>query len=151
MDPPWVLLGRRSAYQEDLGTSPYHLTFGQAPVLPGSLVGDPGPMPDKQELQELLSALESAADVPAVPMSRHGGGPKVYDKDIDKATHVYLKLDNPLGLQPRYHGPYLINKRLGNTTIEVKTGTFKSGADRLEVHSWNNAKPAYMAESTQVA
>ena len=148
---PWVLLGRRSAFQEDLGTSPFQLTFGQAPVLPGSLVGDPGPIPTKPELQELLASLEAAADVPAVPMSRHGAGPKVYSKDIDKASHVYLKLDNPLGLQHRYHGPYYINKRTGDTTIEVKTGTFKSGTDRLELHSWNNAKPAYMSEDTPVA
>ena len=40
----------------------------------------------------------------------------------------------------------MIKRRLGNSTIEIKTGTYKSGLERLEIHSWNNAKPAYMAE-----
>ena len=42
-----------------------------------------------------------------------------------------------------------LKKRVGDSTIEVKTGTFKDGSDRLELHSWNNAKPAYMAEGMQ--
>ena len=57
-----------------------------------------------------------------------------------------LKADNPQGLQKRYHGPHMIKRRLGDTTLEVKTGTYKSGGERLEVHSWNNAKPAHMSE-----
>ena len=60
-------------------------------------------------------------------------------------------MDNPQGLQPRYHGPYPINKRTGDTTIEVRTGTFKSGKPRLELHSWNNAKPAFLSEDSVVA
>merc|ERR1711951_38473 len=36
---PWVLLGRRSAYQQDLGTSPAELAFGQTPLVPGALAG----------------------------------------------------------------------------------------------------------------
>ena len=60
-------------------------------------------------------------------------------------------MDNPQGLQPRYHGPYPITKRTGETTIEVRTGTFKNGKPRLELHSWNNAKPAYLSETTVIA
>ena len=144
---PWVLMGRRAAFQEDLGCSPFQLTFGSAAVLPGAMVDDPGPPPSTPELTSLLSQLEAAADLPAIPMSRHGPAPKTYTKDIDKAPHVYIKLDNPQGLQPRYHGPFLIKRRLGNSTIKIKTGTYKSGIERLEIHSWNNAKPAYMAEA----
>ena len=143
---PWVLMGRRAAFQEDLGCSPFQLTFGQAAVLPGAMVDDPGPPPSKPDIREMLSHLEAATNVPAIPMSRHGQGPKTYTKGIDTATHVYIRLDNPQGLQPRYHGPFLIKKRLGNSTIQIKTGTYKSGEERLEVHSWNNAKPAYMSE-----
>ena len=143
---PWVLMGRRAAFQQDLGCSPYQLTFGQAAVLPGALIDDPHPIPSKPELQTMLQHLEAAADVPAVPMSRHGAGPKAYTNNIESATHVYLRVDNPQGLQPRWHGPYPITKRTGETTFEVRTGTYKSGEARLELHSWNNAKPAFMAE-----
>ena len=84
-------------------------------------------------------------------MSRHGNQNSVFTKGMDKATHVYLKSDNPQGLQPRWHGPYPISKRLGTTTIEVKTGTYANGSSRLECHSWNNAKPAYLADDTVIA
>ena len=39
---------------------------------------------DLTQLKKLLSQLEAASDVPAIPMSRHGVGPKTYTKDIDK-------------------------------------------------------------------
>ena len=94
----------------------------------------------------MLSNLEAAADFPAIPMSRHSDGPKPYTNHTDTATHVYIREDNPQGLQPRFHGPHLIKRRVGDTTIEVKTGTYKSGKERLELHSWNNAKPAFLAE-----
>ena len=84
-------------------------------------------------------------------MSRHGNQNSTFTKGMDKATHVYLKAYNPQGLQGRWHGPYPINKRLGTTTIEVKTGTYANGSDRLECHSWNNAKPAYLASDTVIA
>ena len=90
-------------------------------------------------------------DRPAVPMSRHSDGSKTYTKGVDDATHVHLKLDNPQGLHPRYHGAFPITKRLTPTTIEVKTGTFRNGTDRLEIHSWNNAKPAHMGEGAVAA
>ena len=73
------------------------------------------------------------------------------NQDVDSATHVYLKVDNPQGLQQKYHGPYEIKKRTGETTFEVKTGTFNNGQDRIELHSWNNAKPAYMRAGATVA
>ena len=120
---PWILLGRRSAFQEDLGCSPYQLTFGQAAVLPGALVNDPGPPMSKDQIQALLKSLEASADRPAVPMSHHCVDNRSYTKDTDSATHVYLKVDNPQGLQCKYHGPFEIKKRLGTTTIQVKTGT----------------------------
>ena len=73
---PWVLMGRRAAFQEDLGCSPFQLTFGQAAVLPGAMVDDPGPPPTSADLKQLLSQLEAAADLPAIPMSRHGPAQK---------------------------------------------------------------------------
>ena len=144
---PWMLMGRRAAYQPELGCSPFQMTFGQASVLPGTMLGEVGNPPSKSELESLRENLESEQDRPPIPMARHGIGPQIYTKDTETASHVYLKSENPQGLQPRWHGPYLINKRLGDSTIEVRTGTFKDKTPRLEMHSWNNAKPAYMGEN----
>ena len=118
---PWVLLGHRSSFQEELDCSPFQMVFGQAAVLPGAIVDDPGLLLKKAQLQDLLKGLEAQNDRHATPMSRHSLDEKIYTKDIDVATH--LKVDNPGGLQPRYHGPYAINKRHGSSTIKVKTGT----------------------------
>ena len=141
-------MGRRAAYQPELGCSPFQMTFGQASVLPGTMLGEEGKPPSKAELDNIRETLESEQDRPPIPMARHGTGPQIYTKDTETASHVYLKAENPQGLQPRWHGPYLINKRLGDSTIEVKTGTFKNKTPRLEIHSWNNAKPAYMGEDS---
>ena len=148
---PWVLMGRRTAFQEDLKCSPYQLTFGQSPVLPGAIVDDPGPSLGTSQVQELLHGLEAQMDTPAIQMSHHNKPSKPFIKDINAATHVYLKVDNPQGLQQKYHGPFEINKRLGESTIEVRTGTFKNGEPRLEIHSWHNAKPAYMSRNAVTA
>ena len=127
------------------------MTFGQSPVIPGALIDDPCPSLGPGQLQTLLHGLEAKMDMPAKQMSSHNGPNKTYTRGTVTASHVYLRLDNPLGLQTRYHGPFEINKRLGESTMEVRTGTFRSGEPRLEVHSWHNAKPANMAEGATVA
>ena len=38
---PWALLGLRSSYNNDLGTSSSEMTFGMHPQLPGTLLADP--------------------------------------------------------------------------------------------------------------
>ena len=57
---------------------------------------------------------------------------------------------NPQGLQPRWHGPYAIKNRPGDSTIEVQTGTYKDGSARIELHSWNNAKPAHFDKTSPI-
>ena len=149
---PWVLMGRRAAFIEEMGSSPFQMVFNQSPILPGAIVDDPGPPLNKEQLQSLLRGLESQVNVAATPTIRHGQSDyKTYTKGIDSATHVYLRADNPQGLQSRYHGPYLIKRRIGDSTIEVRTGTYKNGSERLEIHSWNNAKPANLADNMEAA
>ena len=37
---PWVLLGRRTAYQQELGATSAELVLGTAPMIPGTLIGN---------------------------------------------------------------------------------------------------------------
>ena len=68
----------------------------------------------------------------------------------ETATHAYIKVDNPKGLMQSYVGPYKIVERPSMSTIRVKVGTFKSGAENLQLHHWSNAKPAIMrADATE--
>ena len=52
---PFVLLGRRVAFQPDLGASASELTFGQNVRIPGQILSDPGELEDQQTLQKLLN------------------------------------------------------------------------------------------------
>ena len=67
-----------------------------------------------------------------------------------KRQSYNVSWSNCWGLKDIESGPYVIKKK-NDTTIEVKTGTFKDGSDRVELHSRNNAKPAVMAEDAVVA
>ena len=69
----------------------------------------------------------------------------------ETATHVYLKQENPKGLLQSYTGPHKIVARPSHSTIQVKIGTFKSGADNIQLHHWSNAKPATVREETPEA
>ena len=40
---PWVLLGKRVAYQPDLDASSSLLAFGRSPLIPGQMLGEAGP------------------------------------------------------------------------------------------------------------
>ena len=149
---PWVLLSRRVALQPDIGSSSAKLVLGMNPVVPGQLVGDPQPPMTTSELRGLVDHLEAAANSPAQKTSNHGNIKKEFmPATTDTATHCYLKQENPKGLLQTYCGPYKIVDRPSHSTIKVKLGTFKSGAENLQVHHWANAKPAVMREDTPEA
>merc|ERR1711994_491842 len=93
-----------------------------------------------------------AADEPAKQMSNHNKiKPEAMPATTDTATHVYIKQDNPKGLLQTYTGPHKIVGRPSHSTIQVKMGTFKSGADNIQLHHWSNAKPAKLREDTPEA
>ena len=63
---------------------------------------------------------------------------------------MYLRVGKPAPLGPPVKGPYRIVERPSMSTIRVKVGTFKSGAENLQLHHWSNAKPATMrADATE--
>ena len=144
---PWVLLSRRVALMPDVGTSSSKLVLGLDPVVPGQLVGDPNPLPSAKDLRGLVSHLEANADVPGVPTSNHNKPNKTYmPTTTETATHVYIKKENPTGLLQTYTGPHKIVDRPSDSTIKVKVGTFKSGVENIQLHHWQNAKPAMLRE-----
>ena len=148
---PWTMLGHRVSFQEDLGASPVQLTLGTEVQIPGALVGDMGPGPPltKPELQGLLETLQTQAARPTLPNSRHNDEPRIFMNDTEKATHVYVRNENPKSMRPRYSGPFLIVDRPSDSTIQIKTGNYVSGRARLELHSWARCKPAYLRSGAE--
>ena len=84
------------------------------------------------------------SDRPPVPTSG-----KRIKLDIDNtldATHVYIRKENPLGLQPRFEGPYPIWSRPSRSQVEVKVGLFKDDTPRLLTLNWETVKVANMRD-----
>ena len=141
---PWVLMGKRTAFQPDLDTSAALLTLGKSPQLPSQLLGDPGPPLNSLEIKSLLEELYKMSANPALQTSTVTSPIDI--EFTNKATHVYVKIDNPTGLSGRFEGPYEIVSRPSRSQVEVRVGSFASGAPRLQTYSWSSCKVAHLRQ-----
>ena len=139
---PWALLGRRTAFNANLGTSSSELTFGKHISVPGCLLPDtPKEEPD---IQSLLRHLNFKDTRPAVPTSKNPQKP--IPPPPESITHVYTRQHDTRGLQSRFKGPFLIVARPSRSTLEIKVGVNKDLTDRTELRSWADVKPAYLKD-----
>ena len=141
---PWVLLGKRAALQPDLDASASMLAFGKSPDLPGQLLGHPGPPLSNLQTRSLLEELYKLENKTAIQTSA-----TVNPIDIsytNKVTHVYVKIDEPRGLNPRFEGPYRVIHRPSRSTVTVRVGSFVDGTPRLLTYNWSSCKPAHLRE-----
>ena len=70
-------------------------------------------------------------------------------KDIshtDNATHVYVKVDCPVGLAPRFEGPYPIVSRPSRSTVKLRLGSYANGVPRLQEYHWSSCKVAHLRD-----
>ena len=141
---PWVLLGKRIAYQPDLDTSSALLLYGRSPEIPGQLLSHPGPPLTSLQTKALLEEMFKLESNPALQTSS-----KANPKDLDhtkNATHVYIKLEDPKGLSGRFEGPFEIVSRPSRSQIQVKIGVFANGQPRLSIYNWQQCKIAHLRE-----
>ena len=135
---PWVLLGKRIQVQPDLDVSAAQLVFGKSLSIPGQLLNHPGAPLSNVQTRHLLEQLYKEAARPAIPTST------VVDpidlSHTEKARFVYVKVDQPSGLQARFEGPYPIVSRPSRSTITVRIGSFIDGKPRLQTYNWNLCK-----------
>ena len=133
---PWTLLGRRTQYQPELGTSPAELVLGQTPRVPGDLVDNGG-----EKLPELLDRLRTNAATPPVQTAHHSEITPYFPESAKVATHVMVKKGKPTPLGAIYDGPYEIVQRIGKSCLKVRVGNWANGQPRHELTHWNNAYP----------
>ena len=146
---PWVMLGRRVAFQPSLDASSAQMVLGMSPRIPGQLLGHPGPPLNKVQLRGLLDQLYKLHDKPPMPMS--GKREKFDISHTENATHVYVKVDNPQSLCPKFEGPYEIYSRPSRSQVELKVGLFKDGTPRLLKLHWSSCKIAHLRDGAQAA
>ena len=134
---PLVMLGRRTSYVPELGTSPAEVVLGQMPRVPGDLLETNG-----QTLAQLLQDIRTNAATPPVQTSHHRQITPYLPKEAETATHVYMKIGKPKQLGPLYEGPYKIVQRIGKSCLKVFVGNWANGKPRHELTHWNNCYPA---------
>ena len=69
----------------------------------------------------------------------------------NSATHVYIKVEDPKGLSPKWEGPYLITSRPSRSQVEVIIGKYSNGQDRKLTYHWSCCKIAHMRSDASAA
>ena len=135
-------------YQPHLDASAAQMVLGKSPIIPGQILGDPGPPLNSTQVRSLLEQLYRLADRPPVPMS---GKRTKYDiSHTEDASHVYIKVDNPKNLHPKWEGPYPVVDRPSRSQLTVEIGRFKDNTPRLQTYHWSSAKIAHMRDGAMV-
>lgn len=134
---PFVLLGIRSAYKDDLNTSAAELVYGEPLRLPGEFF-DPSTA-GTTDITEFTARLRQFANnLKPVPASRHTRQSVFVYKDLATTSHVFLREDAlRASLQPAYTGPHPVIERNDKYfKLQIKGKPVTVTVDRL--------KPAYI-------
>lgn len=137
---PWVLLGIRSAWKEDIGATTAELVYGEPLRLPGQFLTEaPRDAADMGDLVDRLRTHMSKLTPQPTSWHTNSSRPFYIPKDLNTASHVFLR-EGPgrRSLQAPYTGPHKVLARGQKTIdIEVKGKRQKVTIDRV--------KPAYRA------
>lgn len=140
---PIVLLGLRSTYKDDLGTTPAELVYGEQLQLPADIVVK---SPLSYDCSTFLSRLKNyMKQIASKPTTHHGNNSRSYiPADLRTCSHVFVRNDAVKPpLQPPYNGPYRV---LGRTDkvfkLLIKDKETSISIDRL--------KPAYLESDNHV-
>ncbi|XP_076396679.1 uncharacterized protein LOC143265906 [Megachile rotundata] len=136
---PIVLLGIRSAFRPDLKASAAELVYGETLCLPAEFFkNSERTNTDPIELVDQLHT--QFRKLRPVSGSRHGEKKVFLFKDLDTASHVFVRVDATKGsLQQPYEGPFPVISRSEKTfIIRIKDKDTTVSIDRL--------KPAYIFE-----
>lgn len=130
---PWVLLGVRSAFKEDLQASSAELVYGESLRLPGEFFE---PISSgTTDVSEFTARIRNfAEELRPVPASRHCRSKFFIYKELDTCDHVFLREDALRGsLQPAYSGPHKVISRGDKVfKILVKKKEMTVSIDRLK-------------------
>lgn len=134
---PMILLGLRASYKEDIQASAAELVFGTNLKLPGEYFTFEDPIGCPQMFAEKLR--ERMRQVRGSATAHHIKTKTFIHKDLENATHVFIRVDRPRGpLERPYEGPFRIIERISDFLyrVDYKGQPEEINTDRL--------KPAFM-------
>lgn len=133
---PFVLLGLRSIYKEDLKSTVAEVVYGKTLMLPGEFFNVNKKIFYNSQFVEQLRRI--MADIKPCKTSSHGSKKIFVHDELSKCSHVFLRNDAVHApLQPNYSGPHLVLDR-NSKVFKILVGGKKKtiSVDRL--------KPAFM-------
>lgn len=140
---PLILLGLRSAFKEDFGTTPVELVYGETVRLPGDFVSSNSKFVSQNEfVSELSTYFRSIAPTQA---TRHSNESVFVANDLNNCTHVFVRTDSvKASLQSPYEGPYLVlHRKQHYFTVSIHGKQVNINLDRL--------KPCFMLNTESSA
>ena len=84
---PWILLGKRTAYQPDLRASPAEIVFKDTLLVPGDLAG--AKLKEDSDLPHLLQRVRKNAAREPKQTTHHSQIQPFIPKDLQTATHLW--------------------------------------------------------------
>lgn len=134
---PFVLLGMRSAFKEDLKATAAEMLYGEPLRLPGELlVASPDAKIVEDQADFVVQLRHKMSQIRPIPASRHSEPASFIFRDLSTASHVFLRDDSVRrALQPPYTGPYEVVERAsdGKTlTIVIKGKKVTVSVDRVK-------------------
>lgn len=138
---PWVMLGIRSAWKEDIKATPAELVYGTTLRLPGEYLSPPTmtTISNSEYVDHLRRRLQTLR--PVRP-TRHGQRNVFIFKELDNCSHVFVRHDAVrTPLQQPYDGPFEVIERT------EKLFTIRRSGKKVVV-SIDRVKPAFILVDT---
>lgn len=135
---PMVLLGLRATLREDLGASVAEFVYGAVLRLPGEFFKEISPASPRYLHDYIKRFRERMSQLKLVPAARHSKQDVFVHKELDKCTHVFVRIDavrRPL--QAPYEGPFKVLRR-------NKKNFFLQWDNRKVAVTIDRVKPAFL-------
>ncbi|XP_023316007.1 uncharacterized protein LOC111693959 [Trichogramma pretiosum] len=140
---PFVLLGIRSSFKEDIKSTAAELVYGESLRLPSEFFCSDSRSSRSSNYQDFLADIRKyISDLRPSPASRHGNPSIFVFKELKDCSHAYLKDCRFLkALEPPYLGPFEIIERDDKlVTLKINNSPTKVFIDRV--------KPAFLFNSS---
>ncbi|XP_063822165.1 uncharacterized protein LOC135072143 [Ostrinia nubilalis] len=135
----------RSAFKEDLQSSPAELVYGETLRLPGQFLSPRDDYKTADVTQYATRLRAYMAKLTPRPTSWHATSSFYIPRDLQSSSHVFVRQDRlRTSLEPPYAGPFRVTKRQPKFyTLDINTKEVNVSIDRL--------KPAYATQDSREA